>query len=71
MQQDPFFMVWNEGGNAPRVKHDNLAKAEREAERLAKLYPAQSFIVLAAVSRFTERRVTVERFLDLDCCVPF
>lgn len=69
--QVPFWLVWNEGGHAPRVKHPDQETAEREAERLAKVNPGQSFVVLAVVSRFTDRRVHVERFHDFNDYLPF
>lgn len=43
-----FWMVWNQGGNAPRYKHETEALAIGEAERLARMNPSDTFIVLEA-----------------------
>lgn len=70
MNESPYWLVWAEDGDAPRVKHRSQMAAEKEAERLANLHPGSSFCVLAPTARFTVRRVTIERFApDLD--VPF
>lgn len=58
-------------GGEPRQKHSTQCSAENEAERLAKAHPGSSFCVMAPIARFTERRVTVERFDLLDADVPF
>jgi hypothetical protein len=71
MSAPPFYLVWCENGGEPRQKHDTLQSAEREAERLAKVHPGMPFCVMLPVARFTERRVTVERFDVLDTDVPF
>lgn len=68
-QEIPFWLVWCEDGGEPRQKHSCAVSAEIEAERLARANPGKSFCVLAPTARFTERRVTVERFDLLD--VPF
>lgn len=44
-----FWMVWNPEGNAPRFKHDTIAAAVTEAERLARLNRGAEFYVLMAV----------------------
>lgn len=44
---EQFWLVWNEAGHAPTFKHKHPESAEKEAERLARLYPGQSFHVLA------------------------
>lgn len=36
---DHFFMVWNEGGRAPTVKHETPESAKQEATRLALANP--------------------------------
>lgn len=66
----PFYLVWNEDGDAPRVKHDSEAKAEKEASRLASAFPGKSFTVLAPITRITNRAVEVERFDPFDS-IPF
>lgn len=35
MSVKPFWMIYGEGKSAPNVRHDSLAKARAEAERLA------------------------------------
>ncbi len=43
---NPFWLVWNPVGGPPTYKHPSLESAKAEAERLARLYPGQSFFVL-------------------------
>ena len=77
---DPFFVVWREGGGAPTVRHDDYARAAREAKRLARANPGQRFTVLVAVRGFEvndlretaylgERRTIADA--DFDREVPF
>lgn len=40
-----FFMVFVEGENTPTVQHDNLKKAEKEAQRLADKYGKKAFVL--------------------------
>lgn len=42
-----FYLVWNEQGRNPVVKHDTVQSARDEAERLACMNPGQTFHVLA------------------------
>lgn len=70
-ESPPFYLVWAEDGGEPRHKHERLEHAESEAERLAKANPGQSFCVVVPISRFTERRVTIERFNPLIDEIPF
>ena len=44
-----FWMVWNEQGRNPTVKHDSKESAITEAERLARLNPGCEFHVLRLV----------------------
>jgi len=44
-----FWMVWNPRGHAPTCRHSTEELAEREAERLARKSPGQSFVVLKAL----------------------
>ena len=67
----PYWLVWQEDGGPPTVKHETQEAAEQEAERLARAFNGRSFVVLAPLARFTERRVTVERFEIDDDSVPF
>lgn len=49
MNSETFWMVWAEGGNAPKYKHPSEASAQNEAARLAKLKPGCRFVVLQAI----------------------
>ena len=58
-----FWMVWNEDGPGPRVKHETRARAEAEAKRLARANPGQRFVVLESCCAFESNdlvRVTYE-----------
>jgi hypothetical protein len=39
-----FWVVWNEHGGPPRVRHDTQASARREAHRLATNNAGETFI---------------------------
>lgn len=67
----PFWLVWREDGDNPTYRHPTQDSAESEALRLARLHPGSSFCVLMPFARFTENRVTIERFNTLDIDVPF
>ena len=43
---EPFWLVWNPNKNAPTHKHLSEANAIAEAERLARKYKGEKFIVL-------------------------
>lgn len=43
---NPFWLVWNPSNGVPTFKHPTLESAKAEAERLAAMYPNQSFFVL-------------------------
>lgn len=45
-----FWLVWNPERNAPRVKHEHRSLAVAEAERLARMNPGETFIVLETVT---------------------
>jgi hypothetical protein len=66
----PYWLVWCEDGGVPRFKHESQHAAECEAQRLAENNPGRSFTVLAPASRFSVRRVNVERF-DPEIEIPF
>lgn len=70
-EDPPFYLVWREGGNAPRVKHETVTQAENEAERLARQNPGVEFYVLTPTARAVERRVTITRFDPLANEIPF
>lgn len=44
-----FWLVWNEVGGAPTLKHPTPQSARHEAERLARANPGQAFHVLIVV----------------------
>lgn len=44
-----FWLVWAHGGGPPTRAHKNLASAEVEASRLARLNPGQTFVVMESV----------------------
>lgn len=48
-EDSPFWFVWNINGNAPRYRHESARNATAEAERLARLNPGETFIVLQSV----------------------
>jgi len=54
-----FFMVFVEGENTPTVQHDNLKKAEKEAQRLADKYGKKAF-VLKSTSLITPDEINVK-----------
>lgn len=47
--REPFWLVWNPQGYNPKHKHNTLDGATREAERLARANPEQTFIVMESV----------------------
>ena len=54
-----FFMVFVEGENTPTLQHDNLKKAEKEAQRLADKYGKKVF-VLESTSLITPDEINVK-----------
>lgn len=54
-----FFMVFVEGENTPTIQHDNLKKAEKEAQRLADKYGKKAF-VLESTSLITPDEINVK-----------
>jgi hypothetical protein len=52
-----FWFVWNEQRSLPRHKHPSLGDANREAERLARQHPGETFTVLRAVGTCTKNDV--------------
>lgn len=51
-KQPPFWIVWNPNGQKPTFKYGSQEGALREAERLAKTNPEETFVVLEAVCAF-------------------
>ena len=54
---ETFWMIWNENGHAPTVKHTTVRAAKCEAERLARFNPGERFIVLEAIGSCIKRDV--------------
>ena len=52
-----FWVVWCENARPPMFKHPHPGDAKKEAERLARLNPGQSFHVLGLVGTATKRDV--------------
>lgn len=68
MADDTFWMVWNEGGSSPRVKHETKVFAIHEAERLARMNPGQRFVVMEAVAG---RAVNDMQHIEYETQIPF
>ena len=45
----PYYYVYRYDNQAPKMRHETLAAAQTEAERLAALYPCAAFEILKAV----------------------
>lgn len=56
-EEKTFWMLWSPHGSAPTKKHETLAEAREEAERLMGLHPGRTFYVLQAVSRCRVKNV--------------
>lgn len=68
MTDDAFWMVWNEAREVPRVKHPSYESAVREAERLARTNPGETFHVLIATDAFIKQDIKRTR---LEAPMPF
>lgn len=49
MSNSPFWFVWNADGRSPSYKHSNAVSAVKEADRLARVNPGETFVVLQSV----------------------
>lgn len=47
-----FWMIWNPRGKAPAVMHESEDQADTEAQRLARVSPGDTFVVLKASHAF-------------------
>lgn len=47
-----FWWVWTKAGKKPNFFHPTQKRAENEAQRLARKYPGQKFIVLHAYAKY-------------------
>ena len=50
MEKPKFWCVWSPRGKAPKYRHETLAGAQAEAERLSALHIGRHFYVLEMVS---------------------
>lgn len=50
MQNQPFFMVYADGGDRPTFKHQSLASAESEARRLAEKLGVKTYVLASIKS---------------------
>jgi hypothetical protein len=64
-----FWLIWNERGGSPSVKHGSKEEAEAEANRLAENHHAGIFHVTELVSTF-RAKTTVER-AEAEEPIPF
>lgn len=66
----PFWLVWNPNGRSPTYKHPSVECATAEAERLARIHPGQTFVVLESVrARRVDDMLRIEMRPDSD--IPF
>ena len=65
-ERESFYLVWNPQGREPQQQHPSLERAEREAERLARLHRGQRFIVLRSVSECVVDDVRRIRHVESD-----
>ena len=68
--KDSFFVVWNPERKAPIHRHSTIAHAQAEAERLARMAPGQTFIVLAPLLEVVRSDIVVTHY-DTHEEVPF
>jgi len=70
-----YWVVWNETGRTPTLKHPSFHSAKKEAQRLARNNPGIRFAVLAAAMAFVKDDVREVRFsdpdYDIDRTIPF
>lgn len=67
-----FWMVWRLNWSPPCAKHSTEESAIREAERLARNNPGETFVVLEAMkARCVENMQRFDLAVDADDGVPF
>lgn len=59
-----FWLVWNQDGGTPTVRHNSVHSATMEAERLARAMPGRRFIVLQSI---VAREVNNMAHIEFDC----
>lgn len=67
---DCFFLVWNSRGRNPQYRHGTEGEAKREARRLARQNPGQTFVVLKAIGHAHMALNVWTRYVD-DDEIPF
>ena len=65
-----FWMVWRNNGASPTYQHGSKVSAIKEAERLAREFPNDTFVVLQAISRCKHNDVTWDH-VNSDDEIPF
>jgi hypothetical protein len=56
-----FYLVWNEESGYTKYKHEDIHAAQKEAERLANLYPGKEFHILLALSKVRVNNVVWDK----------
>ncbi len=49
----PFWLVWGINKTVPTFQHPSEQSAHTEAERLARMFPGEQFVVLESVAAIT------------------
>ena len=57
--QNPFYMVFLEGGNSPKFQHYSLSDAENEAKRLSVAHGKKA-VILASIKSVEEKRFEIK-----------
>lgn len=68
MDDTTFWMVWSPEGRSPTHKHELQSLAAKEAERLARMNPGNTFYVLEAVEA---RQVNDMKRVVMQRPIPF
>lgn len=66
----PYWMVHGSQG-PPTYKHVSLQSARQEAERMAKLYPGELFVILESIAAVEKFDVLWMEPGDDGCDIPF
>ena len=69
-KEEPFYMVYAEGKNAPAYKHKTYESAQKEAQRLSESLGVQCYVLIAISShkciKYEEQRFDIPcEILDL------
>lgn len=67
LNQEKFWTLWREGGNAPTCKHANATEAYAESHRLCRKHPDITFWVMEflAGSRGVVKVINVTNKVDI------